>query len=147
MDGNNNYQGNDYQNQNGDYSNNSYQNQDGGYSNNSYQNGSYPNNGYQNNTYQNPNYGNYQPYQQVYPTANGDMEEPMSVGEWMITLLLMMIPCVNIIMLFVWAFSKTEKKSKSNFCKAELIFMGIILALYLVLIIVMVAAGVSLMDF
>ncbi len=137
MDGNNNYQGNDYQNQNGDYSNNGYQN------------GSYPNNGYQNNTYQNPNpnYGNYQPYQQVYPTANGDMEEPMSVGEWMITLLLMMIPCVNIIMLFVWAFSKTEKKSKSNFCKAELIFAGIVLALYLVLIIVMVAAGVSMMDF
>lgn len=43
----------------------------------------------------------------------------------MISLLIMMIPCANLIMAFVWAFSDKEKKSKSNFFKAYLIYMGI----------------------
>ena len=46
-----------------------------------------------------------QPYQQQapYQAPTGDLEEPVSFGEWMITLLIMMIPCVNIVMMFVWA--------------------------------------------
>ena len=71
------------------------------------------------------------------------LEEPMSMGEWIVTLLIMMVPCVNIIMMFVWAFSKTEKKSKSNFFKAELIFMGIIFGLYLIIFIVALVAGLA----
>ena len=48
-----------------------------------------------------------QPYQQQYqqqpPYQAGDsgLEEPVSFGDWMVTMLLMWIPCVNIIMLFV----------------------------------------------
>ncbi len=71
------------------------------------------------------------------------LEEPVSMGEWLICFLLMMVPCVNIVMMFVWAFSKTEKKSKSNFFKAELIMMGIVFALYLVVIIIVAAAGIG----
>lgn len=135
------YPNNDYP--NGDYSNSNYQNngyQNDGYQNGNYQNSSYQNNGYQNDVYQNPNgnqgYGNYQPFQPVYPSnSSADMEEPMSLGEWMLTLLVMIVPCANIVMLFVWAFSKTEKKSKSNFCKAYLIYIGIIFAIYLLIII------------
>lgn len=38
-----------------------------------------------------------QPYQQQapYQAPTGDLEEPVSFGEWMITLLIMMIPCVE----------------------------------------------------
>ena len=50
-----------------------------------------------------------------YQEPQSYMEEPMTIGEWMITLLIMLIPCVNIIMAFVWAFSSKEKKSKSNY--------------------------------
>ena len=61
------------------------------------------------------------------------LEEPVSVGEWIVSMLLMLVPCLNIIMMFVWAFGKDEKKSKSNFFKASLIYMGVVLVLYLIL--------------
>lgn len=99
------------------------------YYQNSYQQNSYQQSSYQQNSYQQPQYQGYQPYQ-----YNGDMEEPMSLKEWLITDLLLMIPCVNFILMFVWAFSSSEKKSKSNFFKAQLIFAGCILAFYIVLI-------------
>ncbi|MEG1555725.1 MAG: hypothetical protein RR356_03260 [Bacteroidales bacterium] len=51
-------------------------------------------------------------------------EEPISIGNWMITILLMSIPMVNIIMLFVWAFGDYPK-TKSNWAKASLIWMAI----------------------
>ena len=65
----------------------------------------------------------------------------MSVKEWLIVDLLMLIPCVNLILVFVWAFSSSEKKSKSNYFKANLIFAGCILAFYLLLVMIAVAAG------
>ena len=67
----------------------------------------------------------------------------MSVKEWLIIDLLMMIPCVNLILVFVWAFSSSEKKSKSNFFKANLIFAGCILAFYLLLFIIAMGAGLA----
>ena len=60
-----------------------------------------------------------QPYQQMY--QNDNMEEPVSFGDWMLTMLLMMIPCVNIVLMFVFAFGN-GKKSKSNFFKASLVW-------------------------
>lgn len=97
------------------------------YQNNGYQNSSYPNSSYQNGGYQNY----YQPYNNTPPYQNGqlELEEPVKISEWVLSLVLMMIPCVNIIMMFVWAFSSTEKKSKSNFFKAYLIFFAISMAL------------------
>lgn len=60
-----------------------------------------------------------QPYQQPY--QNDNLDEPVSFGDWMLSLLLMMIPCVNIVMMFVYAFGN-GKKSKSNFFKASLVW-------------------------
>ncbi|MCI6714955.1 MAG: hypothetical protein PUF03_06070 [Lachnospiraceae bacterium] len=102
-----------------------------GYQSNTYQNTGY-NGDYTGSNYQNyNNYNNYQPYQQMNPYHDSqlELEEPVKIGEWVLALVLMMIPCVNIIMMFVFAFSKTEKKSKSNFFKAYLIFYAIMLAL------------------
>ena len=67
----------------------------------------------------------------------------MSVKEWLVIDLLMMIPCVNLIVVFVWAFSSSEKMSKYNFFKANLIFAGCILAFYLLLLIIAVGAGLA----
>lgn len=50
-------------------------------------------------------------------------EQPVSVGNWILTMLVMMIPIVNIIMVFVWAFSGGTPVSKSNWAKAILIWM------------------------
>ena len=46
----------------------------------------------------------------------------ISVGEWMVTLLILFIPIVNIIMLFIWGFGGGVNKTKANYCKASLIF-------------------------
>ena len=64
---------------------------------------------------------------------NSQMETPMSVGDWMITLLLAIIPCVNIVMLFIWAFGSDAPKSKSNYAKAVLIWSAIIIVINIVL--------------
>jgi hypothetical protein len=58
-------------------------------------------------------------------------EESVSMGEWIFTLILTAIPFVNIIMMFVWAFSKETKVSKSNWAKAMLLFVGVGLVLSL----------------
>jgi len=49
----------------------------------------------------------------------------VSVGEWIVTYLIMCVPLVNLIMLFVWAFGSGTKSSKANWAKASLIFMAI----------------------
>ena len=43
---------------------------------------------------------------------------PISIGNWIISLILTMIPIVNIIMLFVWAFSNGTNPTKANWAKA-----------------------------
>ncbi len=57
----------------------------------------------------------------------------MSVGDWMLTLLLASIPLVGVVMLFVWAFGDSTNLSKKNWAKATLIFLAILLVLYLIL--------------
>ena len=88
--------------------------------------------------YQQPSVQDQLQYQYQQPESN--LEEPMTLGEWLITMLIMLIPCVNIIMAFVWAFSSKEKKSKSNYFKAWLIFMAIVIVLYIILLVVFGAA-------
>ena len=83
-------------------------------------------------------------YQYREPETN--LEEPVSMGEWLVTLLLMLIPCVNIVLMFVWAFRSKEKKSKSNYFKAALIFAAIILVLYIILIAVFGVAFTSMIS-
>ena len=103
----------------------------------------------QNDDYQ-QNYGNRQGYtaqqsdyiqpdyvQPGYQQPENTLEEPVTLGEWMVSFLLMLIPCVNIILMFVWAFSNSEKKSKSNFFKAALIWYGICMVLSVIMVFAM----------
>ena len=66
--------------------------------------------------------------------------EVMSVGQWVITYLIMMIPCVGIIMTFVWAFSSGGNENRKNYCRAFLIIIGVMIALYLLFWLVFGAA-------
>lgn len=47
----------------------------------------------------------------------------VSIVNWILTFILLGIPIVNIVMLFVWAFSSTTRVSKKNFAIAALIMM------------------------
>ncbi len=57
----------------------------------------------------------------------------VSVGDWMATSIIMIIPLVNLIMLFVWAFGNGTPASKANWAKAALIWMLIGIVIYAVI--------------
>lgn len=67
----------------------------------------------------------------------GHQQAPVvSVKEWLLTNLIMMIPLVNLIMMLVWAFSSNTNPNKANYFKAALILFAIVMAIYLVLAVV-----------
>ncbi len=70
----------------------------------------------------------------------------LSVKDWMITILLLAIPLVNIVMLFVWAFSKGENPTKSNYAKASLIWALIGIVLYIIFFVLFFGAMMSNMN-
>lgn len=55
-------------------------------------------------------------------------EDPVSLGEWVIILIVLAIPVINIIALFVLAFG-WDNENISNFGKASLILIGVGLVL------------------
>ena len=67
----------------------------------------------------------------------GHQQAPVvSVKEWLLTNLILMIPLVNIVMTLVWAFSSNTNPNKANYFKAALILFAIVMAIYLVLAVV-----------
>ncbi|MGY6587025.1 MAG: hypothetical protein ACXIUB_01930 [Wenzhouxiangella sp.] len=54
-------------------------------------------------------------------------QQPVTLGNWMLTILIMAIPLVNLIMLLVWAFSGSTPVSKANWAKATLLWMLIMI--------------------
>ena len=113
--------GYNYGQQNSGY-NYSQQNQNGSYNYNQ-------NNGYNYQDNYSYNTGN---NNQIYEP--GQDTSPMTMGDWLLTLLASMIPCVGIVLYFVWAFSKTTNVNRRNFCRAQLIMMGVVLVIYLIFI-------------
>lgn len=77
-----------------------------------------------------PNYS--QPPQQQPPQHTGYGAPIMTVGNWVVSLLIMCIPIVNIIMLIVWAASSTENPNRKNWAIAYLIFMAVGILLWIV---------------
>ena len=71
-----------------------------------------------------PQQPTYQAPQPQYNPPQSFSDMPLSVGEWVVTLLVLAIPCVNLIMLFVWGFGDGNK-SRANYCKATLIWIAI----------------------
>lgn len=83
----------------------------------------------------------YPPQQQPYQSND---DAPSSLGQWVITLLLTLIPIVNIIFLCIWAFgSSPEDPSKRNWAKAELIFLGIEVVISIIIGISLAGAGLT----
>lgn len=54
----------------------------------------------------------------------------VTLGEWMITMLITAIPLIGIIMLFVWGFGSNTNPNKANWAKATLIWCAIAIVLY-----------------
>ncbi|WP_337100904.1 hypothetical protein [Paenibacillus sp. YIM B09110] len=82
---------------------------------------------YNNQPQVNPYNGGYNPNQEVSPV--------ISVKDWLLQMLILIIPIVNIIMMFVWAFGEGNP-TKKNYYKAYLLWAliwSIISVIFLVL--------------
>ena len=64
---------------------------------------------------------------------NHETAPVMSLKDWVITLLITLIPMVGFIMLFVWGFSDSANPNKKNWARAALIMLAISTVLYFIL--------------
>ncbi|WP_455259354.1 hypothetical protein [Ruminococcus sp.] len=134
------YSAQDYQQPYGsqNYSAQDYQQPYGADNNQNYQN-SYGTGYNQTPSYQQPNYNN----------MSND-EEHVSVLYWIGVFCINIIPCVGpivyLVMMFVWAFGSTPKKSLKNFARAQLILSAIALGIMLIVIIISAIAGANAVD-
>ncbi|MFF2754189.1 hypothetical protein ACFVR1_10655 [Psychrobacillus sp. NPDC058041] len=69
----------------------------------------------------------------------------MSIGEWLITMLIMIIPIVNIVMLFVWGFGNADPRR--NYARASLIWMAISIVLIIIFYGAMFALFYNIMNY
>lgn len=58
--------------------------------------------------------------------------QPVTIGNWILTFILLAIPLVNLIMLIVWAVGGTTHPSKKTFAQAYLILFAILFCIGLV---------------
>lgn len=66
----------------------------------------------------------------------------LSVKEWLINLLILCVPVVNIIFLFIWAFGQNDiNETKQNWAKASLIMMAIGLVITIIFYVILAIAG------
>lgn len=71
-------------------------------------------------------------------------DEVVSIKEWVITMLIMSIPIVNLVMIFVWAFGSGTKTSKANYFKATLIMF--IIGIFILILLYAIIGSISMMD-
>ena len=67
--------------------------------------------------------------------------QPVTTGDWVLTLFIVSLPLIGLIMLFVWAFSGGTHPSKANFAKASLIWMAIAIVVLGLMMMLGVFAG------
>ena len=111
-------------------------------------------NQYNGQQYNQPNYNQQQYNQQQFnpqyqaPMYQPPVEDttPLSVGQWMLTTLVLALPCVGLIMGFVWGFGDGNVNRK-NFARAFLIWEAIAVGLYILFAIILAVAGFSLLDY
>jgi hypothetical protein len=54
---------------------------------------------------------------------------PLTLGEWMLTLLVLAIPLVNLVMYLVWALGDGGNLNRKRFCQASLLWLLIFVGL------------------
>lgn len=85
---------------------------------------------------------------QPYNGEEGYDTTPMSMGDWLLTLLAALIPCCGgIILYFVWAFSKKGNLNRRNYCRAALIIQGAGIVICIIMWIIMGSALFSALGY
>jgi hypothetical protein len=65
----------------------------------------------------------------------------MTTKDWLITLILLAIPFVNIILFIVWAFSSSGNLNRRNYCRAGLILLAVFLVIYVIVLVLIMTFG------
>lgn len=95
----------------------------------------------------------YEPYQQQYaqPHYPAETYQPParstdSLGSWMLTVFLTMIPLVGFIYTLVLAFGGTESIAKKNFARATLLWSIIVIVIGIVVAIILAVSGAAFFE-
>jgi uncharacterized protein YqhQ len=81
---------------------------------------------------------NLKQFEEKYQKNNNEEKSPkanntiVTLGDWIVIIILTAIPFVNIIMLLVWSFSSSTPTSKKNYARAQLILIAIVFILMLI---------------
>jgi hypothetical protein len=73
---------------------------------------------------------------------NGSEYKPISIGDWILTFILLAIPLVNLIMLIVWAVSSSTHPSKKTFAQAYFVLIAIAICIGVLAAILLPLLGV-----
>ena len=95
---------------------------------------------------QNPTYAGYSQTIYVQTDTSYHPEEHVSTGGWIGRNFLMMIPIVNIILLFVWAFSSTKQRSLQTWARAQLIMILISIVVTILIVVLMAVLGANIFN-
>jgi hypothetical protein len=57
--------------------------------------------------------------------------QPLTIGDWVITRIILALPLVGLVMLFVWALSSDTHPSKKTYCQSTLVIAGCVIAVVL----------------
>ncbi len=99
--------------------------------------------------YSQPGYNQQNPYGQSSPLPYAPssapqyspypvQEEEMTVGKWILTIIVTSLGIIGLVFLFIWGFG-SGPKARQNYCKAVLILAAIGVALYILLFVVVFA--------
>jgi hypothetical protein len=72
---------------------------------------------------------------------NGYEDRPVSIGNWILTFILLAIPLVNLIMLIVWAVSSSTHPSKKTFAQAYFVLIAIAICIGLAMALLLPLLG------
>jgi len=56
------------------------------------------------------------------------LEKPVSIGDWVLTLIVLGLPILNVILYIYWALSDSTPLSKKNYCRACILIFAIVVA-------------------
>lgn len=75
--------------------------------------------------------------------VQGETAPVMSLKDWVISVIISVIPVVGFIMLLVWSFSDTTNPNKKNWARATLIIFAALFILYLIFAFIFMGAMLS----
>jgi len=62
-------------------------------------------------------------------TMSNTEYKPLTVGNWIVIMILLSIPVVNIVMLIIWAMGGSTQPSQKNYARAILLLFGVVAVL------------------